>query len=176
MRVHGNVRLRRALAPRVARKRRFFDAAVNSSLLERLERSGLRVGQARFGASLGKNPAPAARVDEKKFNRAATHAIADRRNLLRSPQLAKIEQSPQISSRAESARHAKNPRAGEIVQRSSHPECTTQCPPGRADLGSRRREYVPGSDEPCAQSPGIPLHTCILNPRKVSIASSRRHP
>src|SRR5438876_8539720 len=64
MGMNGDLWVARALAPRVARERGFLDAAVNPSLFEGLKGRGLGMGQTRLGASLGKNPAPAAGVDQ----------------------------------------------------------------------------------------------------------------
>jgi len=66
----------------IAGKRHFLDSAVNTSLLERLECSGLSMGQSGFDSSLGEDPTSAASPHEEKFRAARADAVANSGNLL----------------------------------------------------------------------------------------------
>jgi hypothetical protein len=61
---------------------KLFYPPVNTRFLEGLDGGGLSVGQARFGAALGKRPAATATgLNEKEFDRAPAKPIANRSDL-----------------------------------------------------------------------------------------------
>jgi hypothetical protein len=82
----GYARLPSALAVRVPGKRSFLDSAVHSGFFKRLKSSGLSVSQASLGVALGKNPTSRPGSNQKKFDGAVAHAVADGSDLLRPAQ------------------------------------------------------------------------------------------
>jgi hypothetical protein len=75
----------------ISRERSFFDPAMNSSFLKRLQRRRLCMGQSRFRAALGKSPAPAAtRANQQELDSTLAHPVANRGHLLAFAQFAKL--------------------------------------------------------------------------------------
>ena len=79
-------------AANVSGERCFLHAAVNSCFFERFERSGLGVGQSRFGFAFGESPVTAVGSNQEEFNFSATNAIANRRHLFALPQPPQMRQ------------------------------------------------------------------------------------
>jgi len=81
------------LATTITGKTGFFYPAMHPGLLESFQGSRLGVGQSRFGAALGKSPAPAAGLNQQKFDDPTSHPIANGSHLFASPQSTKVRQS-----------------------------------------------------------------------------------
>ncbi len=75
-----------ALAVRVPGKWSFLDSAVYSGFFKRLKSGGLSVSQSSLSVALGKNPTSRPGSNQKKFDGAVAHAIADSCDLLRPAQ------------------------------------------------------------------------------------------
>jgi hypothetical protein len=94
MSAEGKLCLRRVfgvatLAADVLGERCLFHAAVNSCLLESLERRCLGVGQSWLGSALRKRPASIASLHQQEFDFRPAHAIANRRDLFACAQFSK---------------------------------------------------------------------------------------
>ena len=60
----------------------FFDPTMNTGLLKRLERRGLRLGETRFDSALRENPPPAAALHQQELQPFNSNAITNGGNLL----------------------------------------------------------------------------------------------
>ena len=86
------------LAANIPGEGSFLDPSMNSRFFEGLERRSLGVGQPRFGAALGKSPAPAAaRANQQKFDTAAAGPIANRGDLFTLPYFPKMRQPNELT-------------------------------------------------------------------------------
>ena len=70
------------LAAEVADEGHFLHPAMNASLFNRLDGSGLGLRESRLDAAFGENPASTAGLNQQKFDTAFAHAITNGGDLL----------------------------------------------------------------------------------------------
>jgi hypothetical protein len=80
------------LPANILRKRGLLHPAMYSRLFKCFERRRLRVRQPWFCPTLGKSPASATRLHQKKFNAVTAHPITNGSHLFAPAQLAKMRQ------------------------------------------------------------------------------------
>lgn len=99
----------------------FLYAPVHPGFLEGFEGRSLRVGEAGFGASLGKRPAAGASLDQQEFDLIVADAITNRCNLLTLLEAAQVRQTEKLDGRPRSqGAGIQNLNVAEVVESATH--------------------------------------------------------